>query len=140
VRGQSSTYGVAATWGDGKGAPVRGCRFGGAPKIGPPTSVPGPEQYRFGAFDSERVHADATRLETTRLRQLRALCQWALQLPHPVVIAIAAYGGAFRSITSRITAETVWKRMTTSRHRDRFSMYWLSSRARSSIDVSPRRP
>lgn len=89
MRGQSSTYGVAATWGDGKGAPVRGCRFGGAPKIGPPTSVPGPEQYRFGAFDSERVHADATRLETTRLRQLRALCQWALQLPHPVVIAIA---------------------------------------------------
>ena len=52
MRGQSSNYGVAATWGDGKDAPVRGCRFGGAPKVGPPTSVPGAEQYRFGAFDS----------------------------------------------------------------------------------------
>ncbi|MGA2522498.1 MAG: hypothetical protein ABSG81_16955 [Acidimicrobiales bacterium] len=39
-----------------------------------------------------------------------------------------------------MTADTVWKRITMSRHSDQFSMYWLSRRARSSIDVSPRSP
>ena len=45
-----------------------------------------------------------------------------------------------RAKPSRNTAETVWKRMTTSRQNDQLSMYRLSNLARSTMEVSPRSP